>query len=295
MLDELRELWKFRELLLVMVQRDLKIRYKNSALGFFWSLLNPLLTVMVMSFVLKNFMYKGTPSISAYILASYLPFLFFQLSVMDAAQTILVAMPLIKKIYFPREILPLASVISNFIHFVLAQLVFFGYLLVVSLLFPGMWPFQIGTIYLPVLLLISFCLSLGCAFFVAALNTFYEDVKYIVGVLLYLLFFACPVMYFSENVANSDLNQHAHTFLFWTIPPGTVYQIYNLNPLTALLMAYRKALLAPPTVEIRGKDIAPFLPLNWTYVWIAAAVSVVILIAGYATFNRLKWRFVERP
>src|SRR4051812_44855333 len=124
MLNELKELWKFRELLLVMVQRDLKIRYKNSALGFFWSLLNPLLTVMVMSFVLKNFMYKGTPSISAYVLVAYLPFLFFQLSVMDAAQTILVAMPLIKKIYFPREILPLASVISNFIHFALAELVF---------------------------------------------------------------------------------------------------------------------------------------------------------------------------
>src|SRR5436190_18848786 len=106
MLAELKELWKFRELLIVMVQRDLKIRYKNSALGFLWSLLNPLITVVVMSFVLSNFMLKGAPSLSAYVLAAYLPYIFFQVCILDSAQTILVAMPLIKKIYFPREILP---------------------------------------------------------------------------------------------------------------------------------------------------------------------------------------------
>ncbi|AIE87743.1 ABC transporter permease [Fimbriimonas ginsengisoli] len=290
MLDELRELWKFRELLLVMVQRDLKIRYKNSALGFFWSLLNPIITVIVMTFVIKNFMYSGAPSISAYILAAYLPFTFFQLSVMDSAQSVLGAMLLIKKIYFPREILPLASVISNVIHFALGQLVFFAYLLVVYLVFPGMWPFQIGTLYLPLLMLITFCLALGCAFYVSALNTFFEDVKYIVGVLLYLLFFLCPVMYFTEKVANSEINRHF-------MGGGVIYRLLNLNPLTALITAYRKTLLAPPTVDMLGPkgDVAPFLPLNWKYVWLAAAVSVFVLVTGYATFNRLKWKFVERP
>lgn len=274
-----------------MVQRDLKIRYKNSALGFFWSLLNPLLTVLVMSTVLKNFMLKGSPSLSAYILAAYLPYIFFQICVLDSAQTILVSMPLIKKIYFPREILPLATVLSNFIHFLLALAVFFAYLLVVYVGFPDpdtglrIWPFQIGTLYLPFLLLISFCLSLGVSFFVSAFNTFYEDTKYIVGVLMYLLLFLCPVMYFTENVANSDANIKAH---------GLIYNIYCLNPVATLSNAYRKALLAPPTLKMRG-ETPPFLPLEWQYVWIAFFVSVVLLVTGYHTFNRLKWRFVERP
>lgn len=285
MLNELKELWRFRELLVSMVQRDLKIRYKNSALGFVWSLLNPLITVLVMSFVISNFLHKDAPSISAYVLASYLPFIFFQLCLMDSAQTILVSMSLIKKIYFPREILPLASVLSNFIHLLLAMLVFFVYLLVVYAFDPRVWPFQIGTLYLPLLLFVSFCLSLGMSFIISALNTFYEDVKYIVAVLTYLLFFMCPVMYFSEDVANSALNQKMGGWLF---------VLYNLNPVAALSDAYRKTLLAPPVVPING-EVAPFSPLNWKYPVLAGFVSVGILIFGYWLFNRLKWRFVERP
>jgi len=286
MLGELKELWKFRELLVTMVQRELKIRYKNSALGFLWSLINPVVTVLVLSFVLKNFMYDNPPAnISAYVLAAYLPFIFFQLSLMDSAQTILTAMPIIKKIYFPREILPIASVISNFIHLVLAMGVFFLYLLAVYIVFPGDWPLQINTLFLPILLFISFCLSLGFSFYISALNTFYEDIKYVVGIVLWLMFFITPVMYFEERVANSDVNLHSR---------GWVYMIYNFNPLAALANAYRKTILAPPHVKINGVE-TKFLPLNWTYVWIAAGVSMTILVTGYATFNRLKWRFVERP
>jgi ABC-type polysaccharide/polyol phosphate export permease len=270
-----------------MVQREIKIRYKNSALGFLWSLLNPLVTVLVLTFVLTNFLRQGSPpSTSAYILAAYLPFVFFQLCVMDSAQSILGAMPLIKKIYFPREILPIASVISNFIHLVLAMAVFFGYLLLAYLIHPGEWPFQIGTLYLPFLLLITFFLALGCAFIVSALNTFYEDVKYIAGIGLWLMFFLCPIMYFGEDVAYSHLNTRSH---------GWVYVLYNLNPLSALATAYRKTLLAPPKyMTVQGVAV-PTLTLNWHYVEIATAESLILLIAGYAVFNRLKWKFVERP
>ncbi len=297
MLSELKELWKFRELLITMVQRDLKIRYKNSALGFFWSLLNPLLTVMVMTFVFQNFMGVKVENYSAYILAAYLPFIFFQNCLLDSAQTILTAMPLIKKIYFPREILPLAAVISNFINFMLSMLVFFAYMLIVFLLFPGaggerVWPFQIGWIFLPVLFLISFCLACGLSFIVSAFNTFYEDVKYILGVLLYLLFFLCPIVYFSELVANTPLN-HA-----WN---GWLYKLYHLNPVAELSVAYRKLLLAPVDVPTGFHPVTKETlyiaaqPLDWRYLVVAALVSFGILLLGYSTFNRLKWRFVERP
>jgi lipopolysaccharide transport system permease protein len=293
MMSELKELWRFRELLVTMVQRDLKIRYKNSAIGFAWSLLNPLITVLVMTFVFKNFMGMDVPNLSAYMLAGYLPFIFFQLCLMDSAQSVLTAMPLIKKIYFPREILPLAAVISNFIHLVLALCVFFLYLLAVHLIWPGQSPFQIGTLWLPVLLIINLALALGLAFYISAFNTFYEDVKYIVGVLLYLLFFLCPVVYFSERVANSPINQKSH----WL-----VYKVmYGLNPMAELCDSYRKLLLAPIKVPM-GVDpithkqlfIDP-VPFDFRYLGAAAFLSFFLLITGYMTFNRLKWKFVERP
>ncbi|MEZ5162709.1 MAG: ABC transporter permease [Fimbriimonadaceae bacterium] len=124
MRENLRELWKFRELLWAMVERELRIRYKNSFLGFFWSLLNPLVTVAVMTVVFKYLMQNSTPNFSAYVLAAYLPFLFFNMTLLDSAQSVLVSLPVVRKVYFPREILPLASIASNFIHFLLALLVF---------------------------------------------------------------------------------------------------------------------------------------------------------------------------
>ena len=290
MLSELKELWKFRELLLTMVQREIRIRYKNSTIGFLWSMLNPLITVLVMSFMFSNFLHKDVPSATAYILAAYLPFTFFQLCLMDSAQSILVAMPLLKKIYLPREILPMASVISNFIHLLMAFAMFFLYLIVVYIFFPGdhgqrQGPFQITTLYLPLLLLINLFLSMGLSFFISAWNTFYEDIKYIVSVVVYLMFFMCPIIYFEEDVANSALNLKWH---------GLLYNLMNLNPVFSLSNAYRKLLIAPTKIPIAGKLVDPS-PFDWRYVAVAGVISVVVLISGYSTFNRLKWRFVERP
>lgn len=281
MLGELKELWKFRELLFSLVERDLRIRYKNSFLGFFWSLLNPLITVWVMTVVFQNFFNDRTPNLSAYILAAYLPFMSFQLCVMDSAQSVIVALPLIKKIYFPREILPLASVVSNFVHLLLALLVFFTYLVVwVWLRDPRIFPIPSTIIYLPVLLIIQFALSAGIAFIVSALNTFYEDVKYIVSVGLYLLFFVSPIMYFSETV------MHRFRETPWA------YVLYHLNPMATLCTSYRKVLLDPQPV---GPSQLPPQPLDWSLIAASGAIAFLFLIGGYALFNRMKWRFVERP
>ncbi|MBC8063645.1 MAG: ABC transporter permease [Chlorobia bacterium] len=294
MLGELRELWRYRELLLVMVQRDLKIRYKNSALGFLWSFLNPLLTVGVMTFVYTNFIFPDQPNMGAYIMAAYLPFMFFQQSIMDSSQSVVSSIPLIKKIYFPRELLPISAVISNFVNFLLALGIFFAYLMVNFFFHPGDFPIKGSVVLLPILLLISFVLSMGTSLIVSALNTFYEDVKYIVGILLYLLFFLCPIVIFDENVANSKINLSSN----WL-----VYKLYNLNPIANLCTAYKKAILAPydpkamspvgaaPDVVVQVGSI----PLSYKYLGATAITSVLLLIVGYAIFNRLKWRFVERP
>jgi ABC-type polysaccharide/polyol phosphate export permease len=280
MLAELKELWKFRELLLTMVQRDLKIRYKNSVLGIVWSLLNPLVTVFVMSFVIGNFLKPGVPNFGAYMLAAYLPFMFFQFCILDSAQSVLLSIQLVKKIYFPREILPLAAVLSNLVHFFLAYTVFFAYLLVVWVCTRGEFPIRATVVWVPVLLLINIAFATGLSLIVCALNTFYEDVKYIVSIGLYLLFFLTPVMYFSEDVANSKINHD------WG---GKFYQLYNLNPLAILSESYRKAILS------KSDQLATNLPFDWRYLLVSAVISFATLYFGYAMFNRLKWKFVERP
>lgn len=290
MLSELKELWRFRELLHSLVERELKIRYKNSFLGFFWSLVNPLVTVLVMTVVFKYIMANPTPNFSAYILAAYLPFMFFQLAVMDSAQSVISALPLVRKIYFPREVLPLAMIASNFVHLVLALGVFFLYLLAIWMRHPGQPPFQSTILWLPLLLAINLALATGLGLLTSALNTFYEDVKYIVSVVLYLMFFLCPIMYFSENVWHSTRDKG---------PWGDVlYTLYHLNPLAMLSTAYRKVLVAPQPVAVSDGEkvvLIPALPLDWGMLGITAFTSFGLLIFGYWVFNRLKWRFVERP
>lgn len=286
MLAELRELWRFRELLLTLVERDLRIRYKNSVLGFFWSLLNPLITVAVMTLVFQFALNNSTPNFSAYILAAYLPYLFFQMSVLDSAQSVLGALPIVRKVYFPREVLPLAGILANFIHLVLAFGVFFLYLFVVWLSDPRVWPFSVSVLLLPIVLLINLALATGIGLLVSAANTFFEDVKYVVSVLLYLLFFLCPIMYFSENIKYSPKLAEGDA--------GWVYWLYHLNPMATLVTSYRKILVAPQKVDIGNRVVDP-LPLDWALLGATALISLGILVIGYAVFNRVKWRFVERP
>jgi len=280
MREELKELWKFRELLFSMVERELKIRYKNSVLGFFWSLLNPLITMVVLTLVFKYIAGLGGNSYGAYILAAMLPYLFFQQAILDASMSVLGNVQLVKKIYFPRECLPLAAVLGNLVHFLLALGVFFIYLLGVWIVNPGESPFRWTTIFLPILILINTALATGIALIVSALNTFYEDVKYIVQVVLYLMFYLCPIVYFSEQVT------HRTTPL--------VSFLYHLNPMATLCTAYRKVLLAPHDVVVSNGTI-PAAPIDWPMLGIATAVSFGTLFFGYRVFNRLKWRFVERP
>lgn len=284
MLSELKELWKFREMLATMVQREMKIRYKNSVVGFFWSLLNPLVTVAVMTVVFKYFQGNSTPNLGAYVLAAYLPYMFFQLCLLDSAQSVLNGLDLAKKIYFPREILPLTMIVSNLIHFVLALAVFFAYLLGVYALNPQVPPFQATSLWLPLLLVINLALVTGLGLIISALNTFYEDVKYIVSVMLYLLFFVSPIMYFSESVYNAPVNKE-HPW---------VYTLYHLNPVATLSTCYRKLLLASQPVTLRGQTYDP-LPMDWPMLGVTALISFGILVFGYQLFNRLKWKFVERP
>jgi ABC-type polysaccharide/polyol phosphate export permease len=289
MLEDMRELWRFRELLGTMVARDLKIRYKNSVIGILWSFLNPLLMTLVTYVVFTKFLVNGVPHFIVYYLTSFLPFSFLQTAILDSAQSILGAQAIVKKIYFPRELLPISSVLGNFIHLLLGLAVLFLMLLGVYAHDPRQFPIQGSIVFLPLLLLITLLFTIGMSLLVSALNTFYEDVKYLVTVIMYIMYFLCPVFYFIETVANSSFVQR--------LP--IVYKIYNLNPIAQICILFRQVILAPPQVpdphNLSDRHIFPAVPLQSSYVLALTLISVAVFLLGYSTFNRLKWRFMERP
>lgn len=275
MLKDFAEVVRYRELLLNLVIRDLKVRYKSSVLGFFWSLTNPLLQVATITIVFKFIMKLTIPNYSAYVLCAFLPWTFFQMSVLDSATSVLFHGHMVKKTYFPREILPASIVLSNLVHFILALGIFFIYLLILGT------PILITWLLLPIIVLIQLLLNMGVAFFVSCLNVFYNDIKYVATVVLSLLFYLTPIIYLAEQIVYSGRVPAAYKPL--------VIGIYTVNPLSFLVTAYRKLLL--PGYNAAGiHDI----PLNYWYLALAAATSLFIFLAGYAFFNSRKWYFAER-
>jgi ABC-type polysaccharide/polyol phosphate export permease len=243
--------------------------------GFFWSLLNPLVQVATMTIVFKYILGVRIPNYSAYLLCAFLPWSFFQMSVLDASMSVLFHHDLVKKTYFPREVLPASIVLSNLIHFLLALVVFFVYLLVLGT------PIKVTWLLLPVVIFFQLLLNMGVAFFVSCLNVFYEDVKYVMTVFLNLLFYLMPILYMVETIRYSDRVPEAYRAL--------VLKFYFLNPLSMLITAYRKLLLP-------GFDdgVVHNIPLSYPYLFLAGLTSILIFLAGYAFFNSRKWMFAER-
>lgn len=288
MLDELKELWRYRYLLYMLVQRELKVRYKNSFLGFFWSGIPLLLQVFVYTFLFRNVVGVLAPNYSAYLLTGIIPWTFFSTAILDASQSLLINYPIIRKVYLPREIIPLASVLSNFVHFLLSWTLYFAVFLVVAPLFGLGIPLLSTMVWFPFITLVELLLVVGCALIVASLNVFYEDVKFIVQTVFQLAFFLLPVLYPADQIYYTSHLIRAHPWLF---------KIYMLDPIAAVITAYRQTLLQPisPVAFNANLHGAKPLPFDWGTWWGACILSLAIAWGGYSYFNRRKWLFVERP
>jgi lipopolysaccharide transport system permease protein len=276
LIANLRELLRYRELVRNLMVRDIKVRYKNSTLGFFWSLINPLAQVCIITLVFQLVIRIGFPNYSAYVLVGFLPWTFFQMAVLDASQSILLHGALLKKVYIPREAIPISIVLSNLVHFLLALLVLFAYMAVIRI------PFTWRLLLLAPVIFFQTLLTLGVGLLVSCANVFYEDVKYVMTVGLNLMYYLVPVIYVVEQLANIPPKYpwlYAHR--------DVVVGMYQLNPLAVWITAYRHILL-PPVPGAIG-----YLPLDPRFVAVAAILSVGIAILGYTVFNRYKWEFAE--
>jgi lipopolysaccharide transport system permease protein len=250
-----RPLYLF-DLLVQMVGRDLKLRYRGSILGMAWSLLNPLAQLLVFSFVFRSILPLNIPDYTIFLFIGLLAWSWFQASLMGAATAIVDSRTLIKRPTFPVAILPIVVVIANLLHFFLALPVLFLFLWLARI------PLTAPVIFLPVIVIVQALFTLSLSYFVAAFHVFFRDTQHLVGVFLFLFFYLTPIFYDANAISSQ-------------------YQpLYRLNPMLLLLEAYR-AILLDGTWPLAG----PLL--------LVSGVSVVWLIFGYSIFKRASYRFVE--
>lgn len=290
---EIAELWRYRHLVRTLVERDLRVRYKNSVLGIAWTMVSPLIQVLVLTIAIGYILGSGPKNLSAYIFCATIPWTFFQTAILDASTSVLAKLGLLKKVYFPREIPLIATVCQNFVQFSISLGIFMVYRWVLTPLLHGgnvAPPWVI--LWLPVLVADLFLLTLGTAFFVATANVFYEDVKFIITLTMSFLFYLMPIIYFAENVFYSPrLARLLGPHLQWW-----AYHLYLANPLTWLVTAFKQIFFGVADISNVNAPLPHMhsAPFDWRYLLLATASSVIVCLWGYSFFNSHKWRFTER-
>ena len=244
------------DLLIQLVGRDLKLRYRGSFLGVAWSLLNPLAQLLVFSFIFRSVLPLNIPNYTMFLFIGLLAWSWFQVSLMGAATIVVDSRTLIKQPIFPVAILPIVVVTANLLHFLLALPVMLLFLWLAGI------SFALPIIMLPVIIALQMLLTLSLSYWVAALNVFFRDVQHLVGVFLFLFFYLTPIFY------NADVIPKKYQFL------------YNLNPLLQLLDAYRIILLDGSWPVVKS-------------LLLVAASSLACLFLGYHLFKRASHHFVE--
>ena len=256
-MNTLKELYAYREMIFSLIRRDLKGRYKGSALGFLWTFINPLMQLGVYTLVFSVIMRNGIKDYYLFLFVALIPWIFFSTSLSGGSSCIWAQQDMVKKIYFPREVLPIAFVTSQFVNMLLSFLVVF-----VVLLVSGKGLNFIALLCLPVVMLVEYILAISAAMLTSAITVYLRDMEYILGIVTMAWQFLSPVMYSVDQV------------------PEQLLPIYNLNPMTPVITAYR---------EILYYGNVPKL----STLLHAVIFGIIVLIVGVTVFSKLKRHFAE--
>jgi lipopolysaccharide transport system permease protein len=280
-MERLRELWEFRDLIKNLVIRDLKVRYKHSVLGVLWSLLNPLLMMLVFTLVFQV-MQPGNPipHFAVFILTGLLPWNFFAGAVMGSAMQIVGNGGLIKKVYFPREVLPMSIVFGGFVNFLISFVP-----LAIFLLMTGIG-FTSNVLWLPVIMVIHLLLLLGLGFLLSTLTVFYRDMLMVLDVAVLGLFFMTPIFYPMELI-----QEEASVFGIM-LPVNRLMRW--LNPMASIVDAYRTSLYGGIVYNDQLQPIyfPPTSP-DPGFLLRTGVTALIIFIVGWAFFRHFSPRFGE--
>ena len=258
MITQARQLLKTRDLIWAWTVRTLRGRYQQSALGWFWAIVQPVASVAIFAVVFTRIVPVDTGGVP-YILFSYaavVPWTLLSTSVTDMAMSLVQNMNLVGKIYFQREALPISALLARLADFGIALI-----LLVVLVIMYGIQVSPLGLLYLPLIFLIQLALMLGLGIGAAALNVFYRDVDPLLRLVIQIWFYASPILYPISLV------------------PEKWQWLYFLNPMAGIIAAYR--------------DVMIYNSVPGDYLLPAAIVSLVILVIGYWFFKRVEYQFAD--
>ena len=252
----IKELYAYREMIVGLVRRDLRGRYKGSVLGFLWTFVNPLLQLVVYTMVFSVIMKNGIEKYYIYLFVGLVPWIFFSTSVTGGANSILSSKDMVKKIYFPREVLPISVVTSGFINMLFCFIVIFA-----ALFISGIGINPVALLFLPIMI-VEYFLALGFALLSSALTVYFRDLEYILGIITMAWMYLTPVMYPE------------------TMVPENLLWILKVNPMTSVIMAYRDILYYKQIPQLETLLQALF-------------VGIVFCILGHFVFCKLQKGFVE--
>lgn len=255
---KLKDLWEYRELLYFLTWKDIKVRYKQTILGITWAILQPFFTMVIFSLFFGRL--AGVPSDDIpYPIFSYsgmVVWLLFANGVTQASNSMVEAANTIKKVYFPRLVIPISSILSGVVDFFLAFVVLIG-----MMAFYNIWP-GLEVLWLPLFLLLAIVTALGVSFWFSAMNVMFRDIRYTIPFIIQAWLFATPIAYSSSMLE------------------GTWRTVYGINPMAGVVDGFRWALLG---VETRpGPMVA-----------VSACVSIFVLISGLYFFKRMEKTFAD--
>jgi len=255
---DLRELWRYRELLYFLAWRDVMVRYKQTVIGAAWAILQPFLTMIVFSIIFGGLLRVPTDGVPypVFAYAALLPWNFFAAALTRSGNSLVADANLITKIYFPRLILPFSAAISLILDFAIAFVI-----LLLLMLFYHIVP-RVAVLTLPLFLLLAFITALACGLWLSAVNIKYRDVAYAVPFLTQFWLFVTPVAYPS------------------TIIPEGWRVLYGLNPMAGVVEGFRWALLGQEN-------------LAWDLVFVSVLVVLALLISGLFYFRRMEHEFAD--
>lgn len=273
------DIWLYRELLVGLVRKELKVKYKNSALGFFWSMLNPALYLVVFYVVFQLVLKNGIPFFAIYLLSGLLVWNLFSTSLAAATGAVVGNAAIVKKVSFPREILALAAVGASLVHFFLQTCV-----LLLALLGFRYGPSPTYLLLVPVALLALLLLASALGVFLAAVNVYARDTQHLLELVLLAWFWMTPIVYQYRLVADR-LGENA-----W---------LYRLNPVTPIVLTFQRAVYNRTEPVMGNGQPLPILPADAGPMWylaqllVVTGVSAVLLTLALRLFGRLEGNFAE--
>ncbi|MFN8035219.1 MAG: ABC transporter permease [Acidimicrobiia bacterium] len=277
----LARLWRFRELLVGLVRTELKVKYKNSVLGFMWSLLNPALYLVVFWIVFTYFLPNGIPQFAIYLMSGLLVWNLFSLGLGNATGSIVANSGIVKKVAFPREILPVASVGAGLVHFFLQSIV----LLAALILFQHNVAWGYMWLLVPALVALLI-LAAALGIFLTAVNVYLRDTQHFLELLLLAWFWMTPIVYrFRQVVDNPKIPQFFVT-------------LYKLNPVLWIVLPFQRAIYNRMYFDQPGQRVwmLPAPVDQWWYlarILVVLAVAIVLLIGALTFFARVEGNFAE--